>query len=274
MFINRKPLASSSKTATATSKTGSPGPSGLRPLGKQPPPRPKSVPKTEEPEPVKQDEPGTYTDFKIFSHDLDGLKFNGFRFNTDKKVSLTQMPKPIKLNRKDPINKVEEFIGTVQPMIGADGQPVIGPDGQMVMVDANGRPALQHARNKEASTSGPLDKGKRKPFQKKTRQVFTIPEAQRQLKKEERFPWVLEDNTKRETWVGQLEDLGRADTHGFLMTMPPNGVVTSDHFIFIPSHRWYKMTKRMNLNSQNLEEAEEKVRIIFVSRIILTRLVV
>ena len=60
-------------------------------------------------------------------------------------------------------------------------------------------------------------------------------------------------------WVGQLEDLDRANTHAFLMTTPATAQ-NGDHFIFIPSHRWYKMSKRLNLNTQNLEEAEEKVR--------------
>ncbi len=147
MFIQRKPLPSSSKTATV--KSGSPAPSGLRALGKQAT-RPKPVVKKEEPEPVTIDEPGTYKDYKIFSHDPEDMKFNGFRFNSEKKVSLPHMHRPVKLNRKDPLRKVEEapYVGKLEPMMGPDGKPVIGSDGQVVMVDATGE-ASSSARSSQ-----------------------------------------------------------------------------------------------------------------------------
>lgn len=63
---------------------------------------------------------------------------------------------------------------TMKPMLGADGKPVIGADGRIVMVDAEERSIHNEANRKDVKDK---DKGKRKrKFQKKTRQVFLVPE--------------------------------------------------------------------------------------------------
>jgi transcription initiation factor TFIIF subunit alpha len=228
-------------------------------------PRARSKPRVEESEsPMAVDEPGTYTDFKIISCDINSAKFNGFKFDIRKPVKLSEMAKPIKLNRKDPLRREDDTdeVANVPltPMLGLDGKPVIGADGQMVMVGPDGRPAAQHARPKPTPTPDSKDtKGKRKPFQKKTKQIFTIPEDIRQRRREERYPWMLEDASGKEVWVGQLDDVTKSETHGFLMTMDDDGQGNS-HFIFAPSHRWYKMARRPNYRTLGLEEAEEEVK--------------
>ena len=100
--------------------------------------------------------------------------------------------------------------------------------------------------------AGPAPK-KRKPFQKKTRQIHTIPEEQRQLQREERYPWVLEDQAGQETWVGRIENAEKSATHGLFLT------ATSTEFYFIPAHRWYKMQKRPNFKTASMEEVEAEV---------------
>ena len=175
------------------------------------------------------------------------------KFDSRKNVDINRWQQPIKLNRKD--LKMNDTGATaaavpqaVGPMLGPDGKPVIGVDGKVVMVDAEGKPihpdSHQHA-GPSANGAGGKDKGKgpagKKRFQKKTRQVFPVPEHQRQLRKEERYPWVMEDSSsaKEEYWVGHLEEVSKADTHGFFMP------AANDAFKFVPAHRWYQFQKKI-----------------------------
>lgn len=172
------------------------------------------------------------------------------KFDSRKIQDVSRWTAPVKLNRKDlrrdePAS--ESVPQAVGPMLGPDGKPVIGADGKVVMVDSEGKPI----HPAESSGSG-KDKGKaaaanaaaatKKRFQKKTRQVFYVPEEVRQLRKEERYPWVMEDSSQdnKELWIGQLEDIGKAETHAFFMP------AANDVFKFVPAHRWYKFQKKLN----------------------------
>jgi len=74
---------------------------------------------------------------------------------------------------------------TVAPILGPDGKPVIGVDGKIVMVDAVGKP-IHGKHTSGAAPAKPKEKGLgRKKFQKKTKQVFLVPEATRRLRREE-----------------------------------------------------------------------------------------
>jgi len=178
------------------------------------------------------------------------------KFDSRKPVDIMRWTAPIKLNRKDlrkddPANAVAAVPQAVGPMLGPDGKPVIGIDGRMVMVDAEGKPIHDYHLNGGASgqsgSGAPKDKGKgvtangKKRFQKKTKQVFLVPEEVRQLRREERYPWVMEDSSpnKEESWVGHLEEVSKAETHGFFMP------AANDAFKFVPAHRWYKFQKKL-----------------------------
>ncbi|KAF6762112.1 transcription initiation factor [Ephemerocybe angulata] len=189
-----------------------------------------------------------YSEFRILSSKLQGWKYDVMKFDSRKPVDIMKWRPPIKLNRKDlrkdDIANIPAEPQAVGPMLGPDGKPVIGMDGRMVMVDAEGRPI--HGDSGGASGSA-KDKGKgnaaggRKRFQKKTRQVFLVPDEVRQLRKEERYPWVMEDSpdSKEESWVGHLEEVSKAETHGFFMP------AANDAFKFVPAHRWYKFQKKL-----------------------------
>jgi transcription initiation factor TFIIF subunit alpha len=110
------------------------------------------------------------------------------------------------------------------------------------MVDSEGRPI--HTSNGTAGSS--QDKGgkaakDKKRFTKKTRQVYFVPEEVRQLRREERYPWVMEDSSpaQSEMWIGQMEDASKSETHAFFMP------AANDVFKFVPAHRWYKFQKRL-----------------------------
>ena len=243
------------------------GSAGHGSTSKPPPrvrPKPNGVKSEDEKVPSLVDEPGTFTDYKILTHDPNGRKYNVMKFDSRRPTPINPntWPKPVKLNRKNPnplhsTEEVEER--NLSPMLGPDGKPVIGPDGKIVMVTPDGKPANLQAKAKAVPGKGGF--GKRMPFKKKTRQVIPIPEEQRQAKKEERYPWVLEDASGQEVWVGKLDDVTtKSTTHAFFMPMGATPQVDSDHFLFVPAHRWYKFQKRPHYRTLGLEEAEEEVR--------------
>ncbi|KAK7061721.1 transcription initiation factor IIF subunit alpha, partial [Favolaschia claudopus] len=219
---------------TAKKDGQSPGPSPKKPSGAAP--RPKPAAKEDDDDLQLPDAP--FQEFKVMSSALNGWKYDVMKFDSRKPIDLTSWRGPIKLNRKemrrDDPSTAQVAVG---PMLGLDGKPVIGPDGKFVMVDAEGRPIQSSMDTKEkAPAAGPNGK---KKFQKKTRQVYVVPEQVRQLRREERFPWVMEDATGGEMWLGQLEDISKAETHAFFMP------AANDIFKFVPAHRWYKFQKKL-----------------------------
>ena len=212
---------------------------GLSSTSRKPPPPQK---KDDEDEELKLPE-GPYQEFRLLSSVLNGWKYDVMKFDSRRPVDIFRWQQPIKLNRKDlrrddgVTNAAPE---AVAPMLGPDGKAVVGADGKMVMVDAEGRPIHASANG----AGGSKDKGKvqaKKRFQRKTRQVFFVPEEVRQMRREERYPWVMEDSssTQNEIWIGQMEDLKKAETHGFFMP------AANDVFKFVPAHRWYKFQKKL-----------------------------
>ncbi|KAF9075808.1 hypothetical protein BDP27DRAFT_1380466 [Rhodocollybia butyracea] len=208
-----------------------------------PKPSPPKTVATDDDEADMQLPEGPFQEFRIMSSALNGWKYDVMKFDSRKSIDILRWQGPIKLNRKDLRREDPSLSGVgqaVRPMLGPDGQPVIGPDGKTVMVDNEGRPVTA---NSEASGSS---KGKglaaangKKKFQKKTRQVFIVPEEIRNLRKEERYPWVIEDASGQEVWTAQLDDLGKAETHAFFMP------AANDVFKFVPSHRYYKFQKKL-----------------------------
>jgi transcription initiation factor TFIIF subunit alpha len=186
---------------------------------------------------------GPYQEFRLLSSVLNGWKYDVMKFDSRRPVDIFRWTQPIKLNRKDmrrdegPSNVLPEAVG---PMLGTDGKPVMGSDGKIVMVDAEGRPIQANGGAGPSKEKGKAGAAKKR-FQRKTRQVFFVPEEIRQLRREERYPWVMEDSStaQNEVWVGQMEDASKSDTHAFFMP------AANDVFKFVPAHRWYKFQKRL-----------------------------
>ena len=218
---------------------------------------PKPSPKPEkEPTPAPLLPEGSYTDYTLVSSALNGWKYDVMKFDSRKPVDILRWTVPVKLNRKDlrrpdtSVNGVEAP-KAVGPMLGPDGKPVIGMDGRIVMIDAEGKPI--HGDSTPGGSKGKNGAGSKKRFQKKTKQVFKVPDATRQLRKEERYPWVMEDATSSEVWVGKMEEVSKAETQAFFMP------ASNNTFKFVPAHRWYKFQKKPNYHIPNLEEAEALV---------------
>ena len=204
------------------------------------PPRPKPV--VEEEEELKLPD-GPFQEFKLMSSALNGWKYDVMKFDSRKPIDISKWQTPIKLNRKE--LRRDDDAGdvvpqAVAPMLGPDGKPVIGMDGKIVMVDSEGRPIQSFGGANGAKGKGLVVNGKKR-FQKKTRQVFFVPEEVRQLRREERYPWVMEDSSpsQAEVWVGQMEEAAKSETHAFFMP------AANDVFKFVPAHRWYKFQKKL-----------------------------
>jgi transcription initiation factor TFIIF subunit alpha len=185
-------------------------------------------------------------DFRLLSSALNGWKYDVMKFDSRKTQDVSRWTAPVKLNRKDLRRDEPAADGgpqAVGPMLGPDGKPVIGADGKVVMVDAEGKPIhpAEGSGKEKGKTAASNAAAAKKRFQKKTRQVFYVPEEVRQLRKEERYPWVLEDShsANKELWIGQLEDISKAETHAFFMP------AANDVFKFVPAHRWYKFQKKL-----------------------------
>jgi transcription initiation factor TFIIF subunit alpha len=220
-----------------------------------PPAKPSPKPDQEAPASPSLPE-GSYTDYTLVSSALNGWKYDVMKFDSRKPVDILQWVTPVKLNRKDtrrPDTTVNgpEAPKAVGPMLGPDGKPVIGMDGRIVMVDAEGKPI--HGDGASGSSKSKNGSAPKRKFQKKTKQVYKVPEATRQLRKEERYPWIMEDATGTEVWIGKMEEASKADTQAFLMP------ASNNTFKFVPAHRWYKFQKRPNYHIPNLEEAESLV---------------
>lgn len=219
------------------------GTSTPQPMHRRPPPPKK---KDEDEDELKLPE-GPYQEFRLLSSVLNGWKYDVMKFDSRKPIDISRWHQPVKLNRKD-LRRDEPATTAapvaVGPMLGPDGKPVIGADGKMVMVDAEGRPIQASTNGAGPSKDKDKDKGKagaKKRFQRKTRQVFPVPEEVRQLRKEERYPWVMEDSSPshNELWVGQMEEASKSETYGFFMP------AANDVFKFVPAHRWYKFQKKL-----------------------------
>jgi len=219
-------------------------------------PSPRPSPKPEkEPTPALSLPEGEYIDYTLVSSALNGWKYDVMKFDSRKSVDILEWAVPVKLNRKDlrrPDTSVSdtEAPKAVGRMLGQDGKPVIGMDGNFVMVDAEGKPI--HGDGTPGSSKGKNGTGTKRRFQKKTKQVFKEPEDARQLRKEERYPWVMEDATGKEVWVGKIED-SKAKPHAFFMP------ASNNTFKFVPANRWYKFQKKPSYYIPNLEEAEALV---------------
>ncbi|KAH8118694.1 hypothetical protein DFH11DRAFT_1503243 [Phellopilus nigrolimitatus] len=210
-----------------------------------------------------------YQEFNLVSCDRHGWRYDVMKFDARRPVEIANWAQPVKLNRKELRREAAggDAAGAaaptpVGPMLGPDGKPVMGADGRIVMVDADGRPihdgkvaggaAGSSAAGKGAAGADGKDDKKKKKFQKKTRQVFKVPEHVRQLRREERYPWVMEDANGAEIWEGRMEEAAKSETHGLFMPAPDNV------FRFVSAHRWYKFQKRRPQTQMwTLEEAEK-----------------
>ena len=216
-------------------------------------------------------ESGSYDEFILVSAPRDDWKHSIMTFkpaNKDAKVDIKAFEEPIKLNRKNPTGIIyapndADQNAPSKPMLGADGQAVYH-NGQIVMMNAEGQTAISITKAKNAA----VQKGKGKanepaggPSKKKIinkpklKQTFKAADSVRQLRKEEYFPWVLEDEANNQEWVGTMDATNEKVDHALFSVDSSKGV-----FEFVPVHRFYNfLPKRQVVARMRAEEAHEMV---------------
>jgi hypothetical protein len=252
LFHKKKAIKKEPSTPSTTSQGSQPSQS-QQSLRKSVTPRVQPSPPVGDADDSSKLPDGEFSEFKLMSSALNGWKYDVMKFDSRKTVDISTWEEPIKLNRKE-LRREESGPSAQVPaghMLGPDGKPVVGTDGNIVMVDADGRPIAKDGGEAQSKDKGKA--GGRKKFQKKTRQVFLVPEATRQLRREERYPWVMEDAKQNEMWVGKLEEVARAETHALFMP------AAQEFFKFVPANRWYKFQKKPKHHVPGLEEAEALV---------------
>jgi transcription initiation factor TFIIF subunit alpha len=256
LFHKKKTIKKEPSTPSTTSQGSQPSQlqqsQSQQSLRKSVTPRVQAIPPAGDADDSSKLPDGEFSEFKLMSSALNGWKYDVMKFDSRKTIDISTWEEPIKLNRKE-LRREEPGSSSQVPaghMLGPDGKPVIGADGNIVMVDADGRPIAKDGGEVQSKDKDKGKAGGRKKFQKKTRQVFLVPETIRQLRREERYPWVMEDAKQNEMWVGKLEEVARAETHALFMP------AAQEFFKFVPANRWYKFQKKPKHRVLGLEEAE------------------
>lgn len=259
MFIPRRP-------------TTTPGQESFAPNRKEVLSRPLPPPRLPTPPQEDSDDGEEYLEFELLTgekkpdENWDIFKFRNVPNSENIMGHFKQLP--VFINRKNPKYKDLEEIpegladgiippeGGLVPLRGQDGDIVIGPDGQPVMVTPDvaqnrGRGPITLPGAAAAQLAKKPD-DKKKPKRKKTsyRQVYHVPDRIRQTKKEERFPWIMEDSSGENSWVGYMRD----EKPKHLFQVSSDGT-----FRWIPSHRTYVFTKLPNHPVFNPEKANAEV---------------
>jgi hypothetical protein len=138
----------------------------------------------------------------------------GSMINASKKVNLMRLHRgnnvldkfqaPVKLHRRDPEAPPAPGAGNTR-----QNEAVIATTSKTAQGPTTGADT-----SKIAPFAGARH-NKKNLFKKRTTQIYLADDRQRQLKAEERLPWVLEDYDGTHTWVGQFEETDAR--YGFLI---------------------------------------------------------
>ena len=161
----------------------------------------------------------------------EGTRYNVMRFPSGRPVDPSKdFSKPVRLSRRDLMETPAEADGINSAMAG------------LAASDKQEYSVAPHAG---------IDLPQKKGFAKKTHEVYQQDEAVRQLKQEERYPWILEDFDSKNTYQGTLEG-GQASTYVYFK-------LGADGFDIIPVNKFYRFASRARYQTLTLDEAEEKM---------------
>ncbi|CAG8576249.1 3029_t:CDS:2 [Funneliformis caledonium] len=179
----------------------------------------------------------------------------GSIINAMKKVNLMRLHRgnnvldkfqpPVKLHRRDPEAPAPSAGNTRQIEVAADVPP-------SKITQQTAIPITGADTSKIAPFAGARH-NKKNLFKKRTTQIYLADDRQRQLKAEERLPWVLEDYDGTHTWVGHFEETDAK--YGFLI----KDRLDDNKLRFLPSHRWYTFRPQIKYKTLTIEEAEEEM---------------
>ncbi|CAO3649535.1 unnamed protein product [Cunninghamella blakesleeana] len=115
----------------------------------------------------------------------------------------------------------------------------------------------QHGPKTGADTSliapmGGATKNKQMLFKKRIKQIYLAKDDTRELKEQERRPWILEDYDGQNSFTGTLEGGQGSEYVVFILT--------DSGFKVVPLDRWYKFQQKRNIRTLTSEEVEEAIK--------------
>lgn len=206
-----------------------------------------------EPSPVPVGEPQV---FKLYLRKKDLTRFHLGKFHSKEEVNLedrTRFEAPVYLHRRE----TGQFASDGDPM-DIDLKESLADQQEKERQEAIKQ---DRARQREdlAKDVAPSASSKRKApaFKKKTEQVFRTNETrqerqQSQLHYEEALPWVIEDSSGKEVWVGQYEE---ALSHRYIMLTPKEDDPSA--YIVTPVEKFYRFKKQSKAKQLSIEEVEK-----------------
>lgn len=195
--------------------------------------------------------------------ELQDTRHHILKFHTKQDVDVMKnFNKPVRMHRKDPQNiqfqlsrqemdrrrrekanaeaaeeaSVKSEFGEADLKNGVEGHENVQGSADMSQVAPDGG-ARRHRRNL---------------FKRKTKQVHMMDENKRKLRYEEYYPWVIEDYTGDNVFVGSYEAGSTESTHVLF-------VFDKNCFKMVPAEKVYKFTPRNKYATLTLEEAEARM---------------
>ncbi|KAI5949210.1 TFG1 [Candida theae] len=224
------------------------------------------------PSPSKSEEWQTIPLKSCGPEEVEDIRVHLMKFATKQEVDIVKdFEKPVRLHRKDPRNmqfhltrqeldqrrkekeeaekersKREEEEGAV--VEGSSSAQGANPNSDTNTSKYN----KGSADMSQVAPDGGARKNKKKLFKRKTKQINLMDEAKRKLRYEEHYPWVIEDYTGKNVYVGNYE-AGSTESQHVLF------VFDKDGFKMIPAEKVYRFTPRNRYATLTLEEAEAKM---------------
>lgn len=193
----------------------------------------------------KEENEPKYKEYSLVAASKDELKdlrYHIMRLHTIKNVDpATDFTPPIKLHRKDPRNL--QFQATQEEQ-AAESNAETGDDEAVPE-------KREQADLSKIAPDGGARHAKKNQFNKKAKQVIHRDEDAKKLRYEEYYPWVMEDYSGKNTWVGNYE-AAQSDSYCVFM-FHGNG------FKMVPVEKFYKFTPRNQYATLTLEEAEKRM---------------
>jgi transcription initiation factor TFIIF subunit alpha len=249
--------------------------------------------------------PQAYADYRLVSTGTGGYKFNVLKFNTPSTIDPRTLPPPVLFNRKDPRqagrppppvvdpNELSTEMGAdgqliplvdLKPVLDIHGKPMLGRDGKIMYATGKRGPAADLSL---IAPGGGAVNNKKNLFKKKTKQVHKVDQEKMRLRREERYPWVLEsglpsvgpssssgpvggakieeqeevqgdgqqgsEGKEADVWVGTMEDTSNQNYVMFVFEDD------KDEFQVMDVRRWYKFNQRPAYETLDMDQAEELV---------------
>lgn len=176
------------------------------------------------------------------------------KFHTKQDVDILKtFHQPVRMHRKDPQNI--QFQLTRQQMDQKKREELErrenGEEGENGLQGDPDDPNAP-ADMSQVAPDGGARRHRRNLFKRKTKQVRVMDEKKRQLRYEEYYPWVVEDYTGDNVYVGSYEAGSSESTHVLF-------VFDKNCFKMVPAEKVYKFTPRNKYATLTLEEAEARM---------------